>query len=315
MKNILYTIAILILAASCEDVINPELIEVDPVVVVDAWVNNKDEPQNIFLTRTQPYFENVFPEKIPNATVYIEDNEGNRFDFIENDSAYTWEPINGETFGVTGRQYLLSIEVDGERFVSATEMGRAPVIDSIKFSYEEADNFIKTANYVGEFLATDFEGIGDTYWIQASKNGEFLSKPGEINVAYDAGFSRGGNIDGLVFIQPIQNAVNPFDEDPENDNEFIPPYLVGDELYVEIISISEPAFFFLNEIIIQTDRAGGFAALFAQPLANVSTNIFPADENSKASVLGFFNVGAVTTRRQVLTQEIAELAQKEAAEE
>lgn len=315
MKNILYIITILILAASCEDVINPDLPDADPVLVVDAWVNNKNEPQNIFITRTQPYFENVFPNKVDNATVYIEDSEGNRFDFIENDSAYTWEPVNGEVFGVSGRQYALSVEVNGERYVSATQMGRAPEIDSIKFSYEEADDFIPVDYYVGEFVATDFEGEGDTYWIRAFKNGQFLSKPGEINVAYDAGFSRGGNIDGLVFIQPIQNGVNPFDEDPENDNEFLPPYLVDDELYIEIISISEPAFFFLNEVIIQTDRAGGFGALFAQPLANVSTNIVPANENSTEQVLGFFNVGAVSTRRQILTEEIARLAQQEAAEE
>lgn len=315
MKKILYIITILILASSCEDVINPELIDAEPVLVVDAWVNNKNEAQNIYLTRTQPYFENVFPEKVDNATVYIEDNEGNRFDFTENDSAYTWQPVNGEVLGVTGRQYLLTVEIDGEVFVSATQMGRSPEIDSIKFSYEEADDFIQTDYYIGEFVARDFEGAGDTYWIQASKNGQFLSKPNEINVAYDAGFSRGGNVDGIVFIQPIQNAVNPFDEDPDNNNQFLPPYLVNDELYVEIISISEPAFFFLNEVIIQTDRAGGFGALFAQPLANVSTNIFPADESSDTEVLGFFNVGAVTSRRQVLTPEIAEAAQREATEE
>ena len=315
MKNILYILTILMIASSCEDVINPDLIEAEPILVVDAWVNNKNESQNIFITRTQPYFENVSPQKVANATVFIEDDEGNRFDFIENDSAYSWQPVNNEFFGVTGRQYLLTVELDGEVFVSATRMGRSPEIDSIKFTYEEADDFIKTDYYIGEFVARDFEGAGDTYWIQASKNGQFLSKPSEINVAYDAGFSKGGNVDGVVFIQPIQNAVNPFDEDPENKNEFLAPYLINDELHVEIHSISEPAFFFLNEVIIQTNRTGGFGALFAQPLANLSTNIFPANESSDAEVLGFFNVGAVTTRRQVLTPEIAEAAQREAAEE
>ena len=125
MKNILYIITIVIFASSCEDVINPDLIEADPILVVDAWVNNKDEAQNIFLSRTQPYFENAFPEKVANATVYIEDSEGNRFDFIENDSAYTWEPMNGEVFGVSGRQYLLTVEVGSEVFGASRGCGRS----------------------------------------------------------------------------------------------------------------------------------------------------------------------------------------------
>ncbi|MGB3467630.1 MAG: hypothetical protein WBA74_20250, partial [Cyclobacteriaceae bacterium] len=123
------------------------------------------------------------------------------------------------------------------------------------------------------------------------------------------------NIDGLVFIQPIQEGINPIDEDPENDNEFLPPYVVGDEIVVEIHSISLPAFFFLNEVIIQTDRQGGFGALFAQPLANLSTNIEDEEENSTEQILGFFNVAAVTKRSAILTSEIAAQAKDEAENE
>ena len=315
MKLIIYIIAILLVISSCEDVINPTLPDAEPVLVIDAWVSNEDRPQHIFVNRSQPYFENEFPEKVDNAVVYIVDSEGNRFDFVENDSAYTWVAPQGEVFGVTGRTYDLTVEVEGRRYLSSTIMGRAPEIDSVKFSYEESDGFIQEDYYLAEFVAKDFVGEGDTYWIKAYKNDAFLSKPGEINVAFDAGFSRGGNIDGLVFIQPIQQGINPVDEDPENDNEFLPPYLIGDEVRVEIHSINLPAFFFLNEVIIQTDRQGGFGALFAQPLANLSTNIEVADASSTEQVLGFFNVAAVTSRSATLTAEIAAQAKAEAQEQ
>ncbi|MGB3465184.1 MAG: DUF4249 domain-containing protein, partial [Cyclobacteriaceae bacterium] len=68
MKNILYAIAVLVVVSSCEDVINPTLPDADPVLVIDAWVSNEEVPQSIFVTRTQPYFENEFPEKVDGAT-------------------------------------------------------------------------------------------------------------------------------------------------------------------------------------------------------------------------------------------------------
>ncbi len=58
-------------------------------------------------------------------------------------------------------------------------------------------------------------------------------------------------------------------------------------------SISDEAFDFLNQVAIQTNRPGGFAELFANPIANVPTNITTVDANGPA-VVGFFNVAAVS---------------------
>jgi len=57
----------------------------------------------------------------------------------------------------------------------------------------------------------------------------------------------------------------------------------------------------LNEVAIQTNRPGGFAELFAQPLANVSSNILVADESSETTkAIGFFNVSAVSSEGRKL---------------
>ncbi len=97
-----------------------------------------------------------------------------------------------------------------------------------------------------------------------------MNNPDEINIAFDAGFSEGGNIDGLLFIPPIRDTINPFDEE---DNEFLSPFADGDDVEVEIYSITNEAFIFLNEMALQINRPGGFAELFATPLSNVPTNI------------------------------------------
>lgn len=78
-------------------------------------------------------------------------------------------------------------------------------------------------------------------------------------------------------------------------------YIQGDSLYVEIHSISNEAYFFLNQVLIETNREGGFGALFATPLANVSTNILP--DNPSNLVAGFFNMAAVSGDGARLTSE------------
>jgi len=264
-------------------------------VVVDAWINNKSEPQIIRLTSSQPYFDNAVADPIRSAIVTIEDNEGTVYSFNEQtDGSYLWTPIGGQTFGQIGLSYNLNIQAEGNTYTSQSVMNRVPAVDSITFRFEEK-NFIFPDSYWAEFWSRDPIGIGDTYWIKSYKNGQFLNNPDELNIAFDAGFSEGGNIDGLLFIPPIRDTINPFEEE---DDEFLSPFDDGDEVVVEIYSITNDAFIFLNEMYLQINRPGGFAELFATPLSNVPTNI--NSSNPDETVVGFFNVSAVSFNSQQL---------------
>ena len=75
--------------------------------------------------------------------------------------------------------------------------------------------------------------------------------------------------------------------------EPLPPYSPGDSIWVEIHSLTEATFDYLNQVAIQTNRPGGFSELFTRPLANVSTNIFNENANG-TKVQGFFNVGSAS---------------------
>lgn len=301
MKKQLYTffrisvsmLVVSILFSSCEDEISPELEKADPILVIDAWLTDQPGNQVITITKTQPYFDNTLPPGVSGATVSIIDDLGNTFLFQEDAAVkgnYVWTPVSNEVIGTIGQTYTLRVVHENETFVSSSRMGRVPVIDSLTFTFEEKTSILPEM-YVAEFWAKDFTGPNDTYRIKTWKNGVLLNKPSELNLAYDAGFSAGGNFDGVIFATPIRQGVNPFDED-END-EFLSPYVPGDSIYVEIHSITLAAFNFLSEVAIQTDRPGGFSELFATPLSNVSTNIFNENPNGKA-VLGFFNVAAVS---------------------
>ncbi|NJN25878.1 MAG: DUF4249 domain-containing protein [Cyclobacteriaceae bacterium] len=287
---------------SCEDNIDVELPQAEAVVVIDAWINDKPEPQTIKVMKSISYFENTFLPGLNNATITVEDlDDGYVYAFEKSgeDGTYIWEPdANKSKFGTIQHSYKLTVDLGTARYESFATMNRVPPIDSITFRFEKGNSFFPDSYFAGVY-ATDPLGPGDAYWIKAWKNGEYLNKPSEINISYDAGGSPGALVDGLVLIQPIRDGINPFDQD-END-EFLSPYAPGDSVFVEIHSINFDAYTFLNEVIVQTDRPGGFGELFAQPLANVSSNIsLDEDTPGSAKVVGMFSVSAVSAMGQSL---------------
>ncbi len=283
----------LLFLVSCEEEINPNLRKTDPVLVVDAWINDKVEDQVIRLTMSQPYLSDALPPAVSGAVVSVS-YDGGTLDFTEDPGeagAYRWatdEATSEAVFGETGRAYTLTVVVNGQTFQAVSKINRTVAIDSITFE-EDDSPFYPENSYIGQFWAREPLGTGDTYWIRTYKNGTLLTKPSEINIAYDAGFSSGGSFDGITFIPPIRD-INPTDVD--EDDQPLSPYEVGDSVYVEIHSITYESFTFLSEVIVQTDRPGGFGELFSTPLANVSTNIDAVIPGSLKAV-GFFNVSAV----------------------
>lgn len=286
----------LFILCSCEEDITPVLETVEPQIVIDAWINNTQTPQFIKINETAPYFDSTSATGVSDAIVYIENNTDNtRYDFTEKSpGVYVWIPSTDQPqIGIVYMDYTLNIEIGDKIYYATSTLNRVPEIDSITFTFR-SDN-IYPEGYYAKFHATDLLGPGDTYWIKAYKNGNFLNKANEMNLAFDASFSAGSNVDGTPFMGFISELINPWDSD-ENGDE-LPPYSPGDSVRVEIHSINYEAFTFLNELRIQTDRPGGFAELFSVPLSNISTNISCTDSES-AKPIGFFNMSA----KSVLTE-------------
>ncbi len=274
---------------SCEDEVQLNLRDAPPVLVVDAWINDIPEDQVIRLTMTQPYFESSLPDGVTGASVVVTDDLGNSYVFEEDQpGVYVW-PYEGSVLGEVGRDYQLTINTGEDVYTASSRMNRVPAVDSVVFTYREDGDAFREQGWYGEFVATDLVGAGDAYWIKSYKNDTLLLRPFEINLAVDAGFSTGGTIDGVVFIQPIQDAVNPLND----DLDAIIPYEPGDSLYVEIHSLTIDAYNFMSQLAIQTQRDGGFDEIFAEPLENLPTNLERVSGNSNEPVVGFFSVSSV----------------------
>lgn len=365
MNRLILIILSVFIFFSCEREVEPSLDSTLNILVIDAWLTNEDLTQHINISRSQPYFDASTPSKVSGAIVTVTDLDDPSivYTFQEQAERYTWQSTDGNPLGEIGHSYELVVQLDGELYSAVTSLEAVPPIDSFRFRLEEGNAFFDDLIFA-EVFATDLEGINDTYWIKTWKNGSFLGKPGEINIAYDAAFSVDADNDGVQFIQPIRDGVNPFEEN--RDEELLSPYnlpdtlllrgdtlfyqsdrsfyglvqgrnvsfevgplvnnnvpddvesvsitdprffpidpetilLRGDSLFVEIHSISNEAYFFLNQVIEETTREAGFGALFATPLSNVSTNLVPGNPDN--SVLGFFNISAVSSSGTRLTSD------------
>ena len=196
MKNrfhILFFLAALSFTA-CTDVIDVDLDEGEVQLVVDAFINDLPQPQVIRLRNSAPYFSNDFNPAVTGAIVTVTDGDGEVFEFVDagNTGDYTWTPEDGETFGEVGQIYVLAVSLPGDSktFGAQTQMNRVPPIDSIVSEFRE-DELGGPDGHYAQFFARDEVGFGDSYWIKTFKNGEFLNKGFELNIAYDAAFAPG----------------------------------------------------------------------------------------------------------------------------
>lgn len=289
IKYSFFLLLLIFTASSCEDAIDIEVEPLTEQLVVDAWITNQAGPQTINLALTQSYFANELPKGVSGAVVTVTSSVGTVFEFEETENGnYVWTPVADETIGEIGTDYGLQVTVDGQNYGSFSTLNPVPTIDSIAYEARESDAFGPEGVYA-ELFARDLPGNGDTYWIKTFKNGIFLNKPEEINLAFDAGFSEGGGADGLIFIPPVREAINRIADADTDDNGDVAPWAIDDEIKVEIHSISNAAFYFMT--LAQGQITNGNNTIFAEPVINTTGNIFKEDGEQ---ALGVFNVAAVS---------------------
>lgn len=284
-----HCIVLLLFLFSCEDIITPDLPTNEPILVVDAWINNLEKDQVIKLSKSQNYLDSSSPVPVVGAEVIVYDENMNYFIFNETENGeYIWSPDSiFNNIGIVGTKFYLDITYEGKNIYSQSQLNRTSVIDSVNFVRGQ----VPEGSFYAEFWSREEEGPGDAYWIKSYINGELQTGLQDIITCIDAGASsEGAIIDGIPFIPPIRRAVTKFDSD--DDGNFLSPFVKGDSLYVEIHSVSLEAFDFLNKTAIQINRPGGFSELFAVSLSNVPNNLLVTNDQNYP-VVGFFNVSSV----------------------
>lgn len=278
--------------SGCEDVIDLKTETGPTQLVVDGWITNQPGMQTITLTWSSSYFDSNPIKPVLGAKVSVTDNFGKVYTFTDANGTgkYTWGKLATDTLGRIGGKYNLKVEYEQEVYTAKNEIKRVPKVDSIVYTKEtlpfkpDKDKGQKTG-FIAEFYARDFVGTGDTYWIKEVINGKTnVDKASKISIAYDAAFGAGAPSDGLILIQPLRRSIT-----------FDSLYQAGNHVGVELHSITNEAFYFLQQVVEQSANGG----LFATPIANIKSNVSNADPKGRKA-LGYFGTSAVSRLETVI---------------
>jgi len=291
-KYTLYIFALVIFASSCEDPIEVDVASSDPQISVDAFITNKDEIQTISIKETRPIFQQTSGNTIEDATVVVRNETSGvsmSFDHV-GEGKYQYDPIANGSIGEIGDNYTLDISRSGANYSSTSVLNPVPVIDSIGQEFRDDQLFGGDGIYC-QFYARDLPGPGNTYWIKTFKNDTFLNREFEINIAYDACFPSGTQLDDIIFITPIRELVNEI-----NDDGLLVPYESGEKIRIEIHSLTRSTFEFME--VMRDQLINGQNGIFAEPVANARGNI--VNESGDEEILGIFNVAAVSVSESII---------------
>ena len=133
MKRFAYVLLSITLFISCEDVIEVDLNESEPRLVIDAGINwfknTTGNEQSIRLSLTAPFFDDQVPPA-NGAIVSISDTNGNTFNFIEDANSGIYR--NSDFIPVINAVYLLTVVYDNEVYTATETLKSVVSINNIE---------------------------------------------------------------------------------------------------------------------------------------------------------------------------------------
>lgn len=260
----------LLLISSCEEIVTPDLITADPVIVIDSWVTNRPGDSYIKLTQTAAFNSPEATPRVSNALIYLTDNFNRRVRFIETEKG-SYFPEDNDFTGKPGGVYKLSVRLGETEFLASARMSGVPKIDSLKYSLREDEPLFEDGYYLTVYFQ-DPPGQRNYYYWEVLLNEEIINDK-EISISED------GNVNGQYL-----NFELPF---------FIDKALAdsSDRVQVNIFSLTEDAYKYYQGLDLLTKSGSPAQAVPENPPTNIQNG-----------ALGFFNVSAMDSSRVTLME-------------
>ncbi len=264
MKNIIIALFCIVAFTSCEKVINVDLKNAEPRIVIEGVVDNSGRPASVRITKSISFSTTTSAPTISGAVVKITDNAGNNFTLLETTPGlYT----NNTLIGEIGKIYTLTVQSAGVTYTAKSEISRQAPIDTIfQESVTLSGNAPGGAASIGKIVSlvyTDIPGFGDNVHVVQTINGKIDNT---LQVADDQ-FTDGGN--------------PPFQLYPNENTKL----KTGDVVKIELRFIDKAVFKYLSGI---QEIQGG--------------NTVPAnpDSNLSGGCLGYFSAHTSETNTIVI---------------
>ncbi|ALO14091.1 hypothetical protein L21SP5_00412 [Salinivirga cyanobacteriivorans] len=258
----LYFILIILSAISCEKVIEVDLDDSEPKLVIEATLLEGDNECKVVISKSAPYFDSSPIEKIDNATVTLY-FEGNELVIPNVEPGEYRLQVDAEA----DVEYKLEVEVEGNLYTAFSYMPQSIPIDSIYAIYEEGFGPFESG-YTVYVMLSDPAGIANYYRFTHYLNGEYQNEADDLLVLDD-------NLnDGSQPMIPLRQQA--FEE--------------GDMVEVNLIHFDEASYDYfrtLGDIIGSGMGPNSGSAAPGNPISNWSNNAlgyFSAYSYSSASI-------------------------------
>ena len=161
MKALLVLFAAGATVAACKKVINVDLNNAAPQIVIEGQVTNLRGPFPVRISRSVSFSaDNIYPP-VTNADVYITDTTNGIVDHLIQSPTDSGLYLARGTVGVPGHTFVLSVAIDGKQYRAVSTMPRPVFLDSVTFAMNYDFNNKQQINAVVNFQ--DPPGLGNYY--------------------------------------------------------------------------------------------------------------------------------------------------------
>lgn len=180
-KKFTYLLLLLLFGFGCEQVIDMDLNDAGPKLVIEADLSHPDGLLTVVLSRTSSYFEPNSGERVEYARVQLININGIQKDATaKGNGVYQLSGILTEP----GDSFRLLVEVDGVVHSAVSTLEAPAEIDTITYSYYDGDDFFRPG-YRFSVTFTDALEKKNYYRIRVYKNAYLFNRPGDMVVFDD----------------------------------------------------------------------------------------------------------------------------------
>lgn len=164
MKKILFIIVLSLFVVSCEEVIELELRDADPKLVVEGTITNAAGPYIVKLSKSRKFYENNNFEYVQGATVVVSDDKGNSETLTElTDGRYRIDSLTG----IPESLYTIDIQSEGDTYTGSSYMPKVVKVDTFNLYYDDGKSSIfKPEGYYINMTFVD-PAEDNYYWVKA----------------------------------------------------------------------------------------------------------------------------------------------------
>ena len=233
----------------------------DPTIVIEGRITNLDSVATVVVSRSVDATDSADCELIDNAIVYLRVEGDSSSIRLESMGKGVYQ--TSEIKGVVGNRYLLTVEVDDERFSSIERMPPRAAVDSIVVEYRDSYTIFDTIGYYVSVYSKPNSDSMQYYRIEIEQNGELLNDGLSLWLYEDSHLSG-------VYQMTIPHT-----------------FEVGDVVEVSVYSLSAAVYEYFS----------GLSKQFSSKYSNIQPPLTNPNSNIRPSALGCFQASSVVRTR------------------